>query len=123
MMLEKITWQGTLRESEGTGVIEVNFIAPMGVPTLDSGTSFVGFMMFNSSIDRSDAISYLSGPRNLNDFLDLIANGKLHLDSAQNGAIYDGHPNHPLFMLSAAANAAQNGSASGNTSNAGGTSS
>jgi hypothetical protein len=95
----ELTWQGTLRESEGTGAIRVSFIVPQGIPTLDSGTSFIGFVTVNSEIDRSDAIQYLSGPRNLNNFLDLIVNGTLKYENPQGGELYMGSPNHPLFML------------------------
>ena len=95
----ELTWQGTLAESDGTGMLQVNFITPQGIPTLDSGTSFVGFVSVNSEIERSDAISYLSGTRNLNDFLDLIVEGKLQYENPPNGELYLGKPNHPLFML------------------------
>jgi hypothetical protein len=95
----ELTWQGTLRESEGTDALRISFIVPQGIPTLDSGTSFIGFVTVNSEIDRSDAIEYLSGPRNLNNFLDLIVNGTLRYENPQGGELYMGNPNHPLFML------------------------
>jgi hypothetical protein len=53
----------------------------------------------NSEIERGEAISYLSGARDLNDFLDLIVEGKLQYENPQNGELYVGEPNHPLFML------------------------
>lgn len=96
----ELTWQGTLRESEGTSALQVNFIVPQGIPTLDSGTSFIGVITLNSQIERADAIKYLAGPHDLNDFLDLIVNGTLSYESPQGGALYEGKPNHPLFMLS-----------------------
>jgi hypothetical protein len=99
----ELTWQGTLRESEGTGAIQVNFIVPQGIPTLDAGTSFIGFVMVTSEIERFAAIDYLSGSRNLNDFLDLIVNGTLLYENPQGSELYMGQPNHPLFMLGAAA--------------------
>jgi hypothetical protein len=95
----ELTWQGTLRESEGTSAIQVNFIVPQDIPTLDSGTSFIGVVTLNSQIERADAIQYLAGPRDLNDFLDLIVDGTLQYESPQGGALYEGQPNHPLFML------------------------
>ncbi len=98
----ELTWQGTLRESEGTSAIQVNFIVPQGIPTLDSGSSFIGVITLNSQIERADAIQYLAGTRNLNDFLDLIVNGTLQYESPQGGALYTGSPNHPLFMLGTA---------------------
>ncbi|MBZ0296510.1 MAG: hypothetical protein K8L99_28375 [Anaerolineae bacterium] len=96
----ELTWQGTMRESEGTSALHVSFIAPQGVPTLDNGgLSFVGVVQLNALIDRSDAISYLSGPRGLADFLDLIANGTLDYQSPETTELYQGQPNHPLFMI------------------------
>lgn len=101
----ELTWQGTLRESEGTSTIQVNFIVPQDIPTLNSGTSFIGVVTLNSQIERADAIQYLAGTRNLNDFLDLIVNGTLQYESPQGGALYTGRPNHPLFMLGGTAQA------------------
>jgi hypothetical protein len=98
----ELTWQGTMRESEGTSAIRINFIVPQGIPTLDSQTSFIGLITLNSQIDRTDAIAYLAGPRNLNDFLDLIVSGTLQYESPQGAVLYDGRPNHPLFMLGTA---------------------
>jgi hypothetical protein len=95
----EVTWQGTLAESEGTGALQVNLISPRGIATLDSGTSFVGFVDVNSEIERGDAIKYLSGARGLNDFVDLIVNGTLLFESPQETVLFNGEPNHPLFML------------------------
>lgn len=96
----ELTWQGTMRESEGTGGLRISFIAPQGVPTLDNGgLSFVGVVQLNAEIDRSDAIAYLNGPRGLADFLDLIATGILDYQSPEATELYQGQPNHPLFML------------------------
>ncbi|MBZ0303043.1 MAG: hypothetical protein K8J31_25075 [Anaerolineae bacterium] len=108
----ELTWQGTLRESEGTSALQVNFIVPQDVPTLDSGTSYIGVITLNSQIERSDAIQYLAGPHNLNDFLDLIVNGTLSYESPQGGTLYEGKPNHPLFMLSNASPSSDSSSSS-----------
>jgi hypothetical protein len=53
----------------------------------------------NSEIERGEAINYLTGTRDLNDFLDLIVEGKLQYENPQDGELYLGEPNHPLFML------------------------
>jgi hypothetical protein len=98
----ELTWQGTLRESEGTSLLRVNFVAPQGISTLDRGQSFIGIITVNSEIERSAAIRYLAGSRTLNDFLDLIANGTLMYENPQGGRLYTGQPNHPLFMLGSA---------------------
>jgi hypothetical protein len=96
----ELSWQGTLVESEGTGILAVTFIYPIQVATL-TGTepNFIGHMDLNAQIERSDAIAYLSGSRTLSDFLDLIANGTLSFQQAEQFTPYEGQPNHPLFML------------------------
>ncbi len=61
----ELTWQGTLAESEGASSIQVQFITPQVVPTLNNGgESFIGFIQLNATIDRADALAYLiNGPR------------------------------------------------------------
>ena len=95
----ELTWRGTAAESEGSGSLQVNFISPREISTLDSGPGLIGFVTVNSEIDRADALSYLGGPRDLNDFLDLIAEGTLFYENPQGGQLYSGEPNHPLFLL------------------------
>jgi hypothetical protein len=95
----ELTWQGTLKESEGTGTLRVNFIVPQDITTLDSGRGFIGIIYVNSEIERTAAINYLSGSRNLNDFLDLIVSGTLVYSNPEGGQLYAGQPNHPLFMI------------------------
>lgn len=100
----ELTWQGTMAESQNLSHLRITFIAPQAISTLDNGgTSFVGFVLLNSQIERADAIKYLSGPRTLSDFLDLIATGTMSYESPQQTQIYQGQPNHPLFMLNATA--------------------
>ncbi len=98
----ELTWQGTRAESEGSSLLRVNLISPQGISTLDSGPGFVGVVTNRFEIDRTAALSYLEGPRALNDFLDLIAEGTLHYENTQGFQLYDGEPNHPLFMLDGA---------------------
>ena len=96
----ELTWQGTLAESEGASSIQVQFIVPQVVPTLNNGgESFIGFVQLNATIDRADALAYLNGPRTLADFLDLIVNGTLDYQIPETSELYQGEPNHPLFML------------------------
>ena len=85
--------------------MQVNFLSAQGISTLDSGPGFVGFVTVNSEIDRTDALTYLGGPHELNDFLDLIAEGTLLYENPEGGQLYNGEPNHPLFMLSSAGQA------------------
>lgn len=99
----ELTWQGTMVESEGLSALRLTFIAPREIATLDNGgSSFVGLVMLNAQIERADAINYLSGSRTLNEFLDLIATGILAYEPPQETELYQGQPNHPLVMLSAA---------------------
>lgn len=96
----ELTWQGTLRESEGSDLLKVVVLLPDVVPTLDNGSSFVGVVWINSEIARSDALAYLANrPNDINQFVDLIAQGKLTLENATETELYDGQPNHPVFML------------------------
>jgi hypothetical protein len=105
----ELTWQGTMAESQNLSALRITFIAPQAISTLDhGGTSFVGFILLNAQIDRADAIKYLSGPRTLSDFLDLIASGTMSYESPQQTQLYQGQPNHPLFMLNATATATSN---------------
>ncbi len=103
----EVSWQGTMAESQGVGLLNIELIIPQAVPTIDSnGTSFIGWVAFTAQIERSEAIAYLSGSRTLSDFVDLIADGTLLFDSPQQ-MIYQGQPNHPLFMLNNEAAVAQ----------------
>ncbi len=96
----ELAWQGTMNESDGISTLKISFIVPQDVPTLDNGgLSFIGVVQLNAEIDRSDAIAYLSGPRGLANFLDLIATGTLNYASPEATELYQGEPNHPLFML------------------------
>jgi hypothetical protein len=105
----ELTWQGTMAESQNLSALKITFIAPQAISTLDNGgMSFVGFILLNAQIERADAIKYLSGPRTLSNFLDLIANGTMSYESPQQTELYQGQPNHPLFMLNAATAATSN---------------
>jgi len=94
----EVTWQATMAESEGYDTLRVSFIQPQSIPTLDNGNSFVGLITSNAEIARSDAIVYLSTRRDINTFIDLIATGTMSFEAAD-GELYQGSPNHPMFML------------------------
>lgn len=95
----ELTWQGTMRESVGTDILSVTLLAPQNIVTLDNGSSFIGIVVANSQIERSAAQSYLAGERSLTTFFDLIANGTLTYERPNSITLYEGTPNHPLFML------------------------
>jgi uncharacterized protein YcfL len=99
----ELTWQGTMRESEGSDVLEVVILAPANVVTLDKGEGFLGAVAYDIQIERSAAASYLGGERSLNTFYDLIVQGTLSIESPQEFVLYEGEPNHPMFMLGTAA--------------------
>lgn len=95
----ELTWQGTMRESDGTDLIRVLMMQPADIVTLDNGTSFVGIVLADAQIERGAAAAYLSGTRSLNTFFDLIATGTLAFEQPNQLVLYEGQPNHPLFML------------------------
>ncbi|MBE2184905.1 MAG: hypothetical protein IAE89_15860 [Anaerolineae bacterium] len=95
----ELTWQGTMLDSEGSDVLRVTLLAPQSIQTLDSGESFIGIVVADSSIDRAAAASYLAGSRSLDAFFDLIAQGTLAYTAPSSLELYEGHPNHPMYML------------------------
>lgn len=98
----ELTWVGTMRESSNSDTLLVTLLAPQSVTTLDNGTSFIGIVIANAQIERSAAQAYLDGERSLNTFFDMIADGTLLYESASSVQLYEGSPNHPMFMISAA---------------------
>jgi hypothetical protein len=97
----ELTWQGTLQASDGTDQIAIRLLKPGQIATLDHGLSFAGIVMVEAKIDRTEATRYLSGIRNLSNFYDLIVKGTLSYLSPTQTTLYDGTPNHPMFMLPA----------------------
>ena len=95
----ELTWQGTMRESEGSDVLSVTLMAPQTITTLDNGESFIGIVVANAEIERGAAVSYLAGERSLTTFIDLIAQGTLSYSNPNEMMLYEGQPNHPMFML------------------------
>jgi hypothetical protein len=95
----ELTWQGTMRDSEGTDILQIVILAPANVVTLDKGESFLGAVAYNLEIERAAAASYLSGERSLNTFYDLLVQGTLLMESPDGFVLYEGEPNHPMFML------------------------
>ena len=104
----ELTWQGTMSQSQGSDILKVVILDPAQVSTLDKGNSFIGAVFLTSEISRTDAIAYLNHrPNSMTDFSDLIATGKLTVDQPTSFELYEGQPNHPVFMLSALAAQAQ----------------
>lgn len=95
----ELTWQATLDESSGSDTITVNILSPQGLPTLDNGISFIGQVALNTQISRDNAITYLSSPHTLEDFVNLIADGTMSYAQPEGFALYEGTPNHPIYML------------------------
>jgi hypothetical protein len=96
----ELTWQGTMRDSEGTDLIQVTLLVPQPITTLDNGESYVGAIVAETEIERGQAASYLAGSRSLTTFFDLIAQGTLNYVQLDSPTLYEGTPNHPMFMLS-----------------------
>jgi hypothetical protein len=95
----ELTWQAVLPESEGSDNILINLLYPQPVTTLDSGSSFVGYIIANAEITRADAATYLAGERNLQNFYTMIVDGTLNYSNPDEISLYEGHPNHPMFIL------------------------
>jgi len=95
----ELAWQGTMRESENTQILAVTLYSPAEVITLDNGVSYVGVTNVFSTIDRSLAASYLQGTRSLEAFYGLIVDGTLEYSVPDDIQLYDGTPNHPMFMI------------------------
>lgn len=115
----ELTWQGTMTQSLGANLLKVVILNPGAVPTLDNGVSYVGVVSLDTQISRADAITYLNHrPNTINDFSNLIAQGKMTIDQPTSLELYQGTPNHSVFML-AALQAQQSGQSSDTTSNGG----
>jgi hypothetical protein len=95
----ELTWQGVLEHSLGSDSIQINLLYPVPVETLDTGSSYIGQIIVNAVIGRDDAAAYLSGPRNLDTFYGLIIDGTLSYTSPESFELYEGQPNHPMFIL------------------------
>ncbi len=97
----ELTWQATLDQSQGSNTLKVVLLGLRAFPTLDRGIGFLGVIDFTVEISRTDALVYLNHrPNTINDFLDLIAQGKMIATRPTDMEIYDGTPNHSIFMLS-----------------------
>ena len=99
----EVTWQGMMPESEGTDRIEIHLLAPASISTLDHGQSFIGFLVAQAAIERAQAAEYLAGARNLNTFYDMVISGALQYQAPNQLVLYEGTPNHPMFMLTGGA--------------------
>lgn len=95
----ELSWQGSMLESEGSDVLHVTMMAPQSITTLDNGASFIGIVIADSQIERGAAVSYLAGERSLTTFFDMIAQGTLSYVNPSELILYEGQPNHPMFML------------------------
>ncbi len=123
-MAIEVTWQGMMNVSVGTDQFDIRLLYPQTISTLDHGQSFIGQIIAEATIDRSAAASYLAGSRNLNNFLTMVINGTLNYQQPSQFELYQGTPNHPMFMLpassaSASASSTDSSSSSGSTSTSG----
>ncbi|HUN05762.1 MAG TPA: hypothetical protein PLQ56_04155 [Aggregatilineales bacterium] len=96
----ELTWQGTLRESQGDERIRIQLLSPLVIPTLDGRLSFAGEVIATSEILRAEAVAYL-GQRPLTDqdFSNLVAEIPSIFVVPEQQEIYQGTPNHPSFLL------------------------
>ncbi len=98
----ELTWQGTMQASEGADILRILILGAQQISTLDNGASYIGIVQAQMEIDRAEAASYLAGARSLTQFNDLIVMGTLNYASPSEMTLYEGQPNHPMFMLPAA---------------------
>lgn len=97
----ELTWQGTMNASRDTDVLQVRLLVPDNITTLNSGTGYIGIVVAVAQIDRTDAAAYLAGQRSLATFYDLIVAGDLDYSRPREITLYEGQPNHPMYMLPA----------------------
>ncbi len=99
----EVTWRAVLAQNiNDLETIQVTFLAPLAIETLDNGPSFLGQRLLSFDIDRADAAAYLSiSQTSLQTFQDLIVDGKLRVDEPTSAEFYQGSPNHPMFMTPA----------------------
>lgn len=103
----ELTWQGIMGLSEGSDLLRITVLYPAELPTIDNGLSFVGIIGADVEISRSDALAYLAArPTSVQGFLDLMVAGTLSYSQPEQMELYQGSPNHPVFMLAAIAAAA-----------------
>jgi hypothetical protein len=97
----ELIWRGVMDQSIGAETLNVTLLLPGQVETLDKGSSFVGFIVATATIAREDALLYLSnGAPSLNNFVNLVTDGTLVYDQPASQPLYQGVPNHPVFMIS-----------------------
>ncbi|MFN8528338.1 MAG: hypothetical protein U0670_06990 [Anaerolineae bacterium] len=97
--LIELAWQGTLPQSTESDILSVSIYSPSQVMTLDNGLSNIGVLLASAQIDRSQAVAYLQGTRSLETFYGMIVNGTLAYDAPSDLQLYEGIPNHPMFMV------------------------
>lgn len=97
----ELIWRGVMEQSIGAQTINVSLLLPQQVETLDNGASFVGFVVATATIARDEALLYLTnGAPSLNNFVNLVTEGTLVYDQPASPPLYQGVPNHPVFMIS-----------------------
>ena len=96
----ELIWRGVMDQSIGAETINVSLVLPQQYSTLDNGKSFLGFIVSTGTIARDKALLYLEqGSPSLNNFVNLITDGTLAYDQPESAVLYDGTPNHPVFMI------------------------
>jgi hypothetical protein len=95
----EVTWQGTLEQSQGADFVRVFIMFPGLISSIDEGPIPVGEVVFQAQIAREDIITFFRGQHTLQDFSDLIVDGKLNWGAPDEQTLYNGTPNHPVFLL------------------------
>jgi hypothetical protein len=95
----ELVWRGIMQPSIGADTLNISLVYPVPVTTLDRGPGFVGYIIATATIARKDALIYLNGSPNLQNFVNLVTDGTLNFDQPASPPPYRGTPNHPVFML------------------------
>jgi hypothetical protein len=101
----ELTWQGTMNESRTSNFIEIQILQPFVIASLDEGPVYLAQKVAFATIERDDAIDYLSRPHNLDDFINLIVEGRMSWgpppanESLFYGTVAFEAPNHPVYMF------------------------
>lgn len=100
------TWLATQAETDGLQTFRIAIVEIEQVTTFDGdGVGVLGSISANLTIRIDDAYAYLAGPRSLNNFQGMVADGTMTYDLNPGfGLPYTGSPNHPLIIDPTAAN-------------------
>jgi hypothetical protein len=105
----ELTWRGIMQQSITDQTLNINLLVPFTVQTLDKGLGYGAYIYATATIARDDALVYLNGTPSLQNLANLISDGKLAFNQPSSPTLYEGTPNHPVFLTAKLAAAASGG--------------